>query len=269
MKRRGAATVLGLILAVLPLAALRAEPLPTPSLHLCYEDQLEWSWIRPARGGDSGYILLELARAQLGRTIDYVGLPWKRCLEQVQDGSMDGAVGASFLPERQAIGVYPTDEAGKPDPARRLTFNGYHLFVPKESTLGWDGQHFTNLSGPIATILGYSIAEQLKASGAQVYQTSAGNDQTLALFRLVLGGHAAAAAMIDAGGDTVLQNHPEIADRLVKYPVPLVEKPYYLMFSHQFYDANPDLAEQIWAGLAALRDSTEYKVAIGEPPAAD
>jgi polar amino acid transport system substrate-binding protein len=267
MKRHGAVIFLSLVLALLPAAARSAEPRPGAVLHLCYEDQLEWSWIRPAKGADSGYILLELVRAQLGRSIDYVGLPWKRCLEQVQDGSMDGAVGASFLADRQAIGVYPTDAEGKPDPNRRLTFNGYHLFVPRDSTLSWDGQHFANLTGPIATILGYSIAEQLKASGAEVYQTSAGNDQTLSLFRLVLGGHAAAAAMIDAGGDTVLQNHPEIASQLVKYPVPLVQKPYYLMFSHQFYDANRPAAEQIWAGLAQLRDSTEYKIAIGEPAA--
>ncbi len=265
MKRRGAAIFLSLILALLPAAAHCTAPAPGTVLHLCYEDQLEWSWIRPAKGSDSGYILLELVRTRLGRSIDYVGLPWKRCLEQVQNGSMDGVVGASFLAERQAIGVYPTDAEDRPDPSRRLALNGYHLFVPRDSALSWDGQHFANLTGPIATIIGYSIAEQLKASGAEVYQTSAGADQTLSLFRLVLGGHAAAAAMIDAGGDTVLKNHPEIASRLVKYPVPLVQKPYYLMFSHHFYEANRPLAEEIWAGLAALRDSEEYKVAVGEP----
>jgi polar amino acid transport system substrate-binding protein len=265
MKRHGAVIFLGLVLALLPAAARCAEPGPGAVMHVCYEDQAEWSWIRPAKGVDSGYILLELARARLGRSIDYVGLPWKRCLEQVQDGSMDGVVGASFLPERQAIGVYPTDAEGRPDPGRRLTLNGYHLFVPRDSALSWDGQHFGNLTGPIATIIGYSIVGQLKASGAEVYETSAGADQTLALFRLVLGGHAAAAAMIDAGGDTVLQNHPEVALRLVKYPVPLVQKPYYLMFSHQFYEANRPLAEQIWAGLAELRDSDDYRIAIGQP----
>jgi len=265
MKRRGAAIFLSLVLALLPAAAHSAEPAPGTVLHLCYEDQLEWSWIRPAKGADSGYILLELVRSKLGRGIDYVGLPWKRCLEQVKDGSMDGVVGASFLPEREAIGVYPTDGDGRPDPSRRLTLNGYYLFLPRDSTLSWDGQHFGNLTGPIATIIGYSIVGQLKAAGAEVYETSGGADQTLALFRLVLGGHAAAAAMIGAGGDAVLQNHPEIASRLVKYPVSLVQKPYYLVFSHQFYEANRPLAEEIWSGLAQLRDSAEYKVAVGEP----
>jgi len=259
--RRGIVIFLGLVLALLPVAGRCAEPV----VHLCYEDQAEWSWIRPPNGLDSGYVLLELARARLGLRIEYVGLPWKRCLEQVQDGSMDGVVGASFLPERRAIGVYPSDAEGQPDANRRLSLNGYHLFVPKESALVWDGQHLTNLNGPIATIIGYSIAAQLKAAGATVYETSAGADQTLALFRLVLGGHAAAAAMISAGGDMVLANHPEIASRLVKYPVPLVEKPYYLMFSHQFYDANRVMAEQVWTGLAELRDTTEYKVAVSGP----
>jgi polar amino acid transport system substrate-binding protein len=263
MRQLCAAIFLGLLLEL----AAQAEAAETlkPALRLCYEDQLEWSWIRPAQGTDSGYILLELVRAKLGRQIDYVGLPWKRCLGQVQDGSMDGAVGASFLAERQAIGVYPTDAAGRPDTTRRLTMNGYHLYVPKGSALAWDGLHFANLSGPIATIIGYSIVDQLKSAGASVYETSAGDDQTLALFRLVLGGHAAAAAMIDAGGSAVLRNHPEIAAHLAEYPVPLIEKPYYLMFSHQFYAEDPELVEQIWSSLAELRDSAEYRVAV-QPP---
>jgi polar amino acid transport system substrate-binding protein len=261
MTRRGAVIFLGFVLGLLPAVGRCAEPV----LHLCYEDQTEWSWIRPPHGSDSGYVLLELVRVRLDQRFDYVGLPWKRCLAQVQDGSMDGAVGASFLPERQAIGVYPTAAEGQPDANRRLTMNGYHLFVPKDSPLGWDGQHFSNLTGPIATIIGYSIIDQLKAAGATVYPTSAGADQTLALFRLVLGGHAAGAAMISAGGDAVLANHPEIASQLVKYPVPLVQKPYYLIFSHQFYDANRTLAEQIWNSLAQLRDSAEYKAALDGP----
>jgi polar amino acid transport system substrate-binding protein len=263
--RCGAVIFLALILGLFSAAGSRAEAV----LHICYEDQAEWSWIRPPRGLDSGYVLLELARVKHGLRIEYVGLPWKRCLEQVQDGSMDGAAGASFLPERLAIGVYPTDADGKPDPSRRIAMNGYHLYVPKGSPLGWDGQHFSNLNGPIATIIGYSIVEQLKTAGVTVYETSGGADQTLALFRLVLGGHAAAAAMISAGGDMVLRNHPEIADQLVKYPVPLVQKPYYVIFSHQFYEPHRAAAEQIWDSLAALRDSDEYKEAVAGGVSAD
>ena len=223
---------------------------------------MEWSWIRPAQGLDSGYVLLQMVKAKLGLNFDYVGLPWKRCLSEMQEGHVDGAVGASFVAERQVMGAYPTDAQGRPDPTRRLAMNGYHLYVPKGSDLGWDGQHFSNLHGPIATIVGYSIIEQLKASGATVYEMGGGENQTLGLFQLTIGGHAQAAAMITAGGDAVLHNHPEIAAQMVKYPVPLAEKPYYLMFSHQRVEADPALTERIWSAMAEVRDTPEYVAAL-------
>jgi len=256
MKRLGAAIVLSLL--AWPAAA--AEP--GRDLRLCYEDQVEWSWIRPAQGLDSGYVLLQMVKAKLGLNFDYVGLPWKRCLSEMQEGHVDGAVGASFVAERQVMGAYPTDAQGRPDPTRRLAMNGYHLYVPKGSDLGWDGQHFSNLHGPIATIVGYSIIEQLKASGATVYEMGGGENQTLGLFQLTIGGHAQAAAMITAGGDAVLHNHPEIAAQMVKYPVPLAEKPYYLMFSHQRVEADPALTERIWSAMAEVRDTPEYVAAL-------
>ena len=197
MIRLGTAMILCLLCG-----AAAAEP--AGDLRICYEQQAEWSWIRPAVGSDSGYVLLELVAAKLGRHFDYVGLPWQRCLAEMQDGRMDGAAGASFVAERQAMGLYPRDAQGQPDPARRLSTNSYHLYLPKDSKLGWDGQHFSNLHFPIATIIGYSIIGQLQAAGAVVYQTGGGADQTLDLFRLPLGGHIAAVAMITAGGDAEL-----------------------------------------------------------------
>ncbi len=72
--------------------------------------------------------------------------------------------------------------------------------------------------------------------------------------------------MITAGGDAVLHNHPEIAAEMVKYPVPLVEKPYYLMFSHQLVAADPALTERIWSAMAEIRATPEYQAAVQAAP---
>lgn len=37
----------------------------------------------------------------------------------------------------------------------------------------------------------------------------------------------------------------------------IAEKAYYLMLSHQFYDAHPDIAEAIWDGIAAINTSDD------------
>jgi len=78
------------LLAVALMVGLLSGPAaaaePGRELRICYESQAEWSWIRPGQGTDSGYVLLELVRAKLGQRFEYVGLPWKRCLNDMQEG---------------------------------------------------------------------------------------------------------------------------------------------------------------------------------------
>ena len=252
-----------ILLVLLSWPAVAAEPVH--DLRLCYEYQAEWSRISPG-GTEPRYLLLKVVETRLGLHLTYIGMPWKRCFNELLNGRVEGAAGASFLPERQVSGVYPTDRDGRPDPTKRLSTSTYHLYVLKGSDLGWDGQRFSNLRGPIATLAGYSIIEQLKSSGATVYEMGGGADQALSLFQLALGGRAQAAAMVTPGGDAVLRNHPDLAARIVKYPVPLIEKPYYLVLSHQLVDADPALAERIWSTIADVRESAEYRAAIQPVP---
>lgn len=40
-----------------------------------------------------------------------------------------------------------------------------------------------------------------------------------------------------------------------KLPLPLMTKPYFLMFSHQFMRKNPQVAKQIWSRISEIRDA--------------
>jgi len=70
--------------------------------------------------------------------------------------------------------------------------------------------------------------------------------------------------MVTKVADALLRNHPDLAQRIEKYPVPLVEKRSYLMLSRQFVDTDPMLADRIWSTIASVRGSADYQAAVQE-----
>ena len=248
---------------LIALAPRTATAEPSRSVRLCYEDRQNKPLSQLVLS-DTRIILLEMVRPRLELRFDYVVLPWQRCLEDMQAGKVAGAIGASFLPTRLEMGVYPQVGVGKLDPSRYLVMNSYHLYVLKGSDLRWDGTRFANLNGPIATTIGYSVIDQLKAAGATIELTGSSADRTLALFQRLAEGRVQAVAMVTKVADALLRNHPDLAQRIEKYPVPLVEKRSYLMLSRQFVDTDPMLADRIWSTIASVRGSADYQAAVQE-----
>jgi polar amino acid transport system substrate-binding protein len=233
-----------------------AEDKPA-SIKLCYENEEIYPW-RLKDGVGLNFTLLKMVGEKLGVRLDFVAAPWRRCLADMQSGDVDGAFAASFTEERLAMGAYPSGADGKPDPSRQLMIDGYHLFKLKGATLGWDGKQFTNLTGVIATGPGYSVIALLKAAGATVDEGARGTDNILQKVAL---GRAQGAALITIDGEHALKTIPELGNALEEVPLPLVEKPYYVMLSHQLADAKPGFARSFWDTVASVRESAEYKKA--------
>ena len=71
-------------------------------------------------------------------------------------------------------------------------------------------------------------------------------------------GRVGAVAM--GGSDaTMLFAQPDIANQLEELPLPLTEKSYYLMLSHQLLATQPELAQRIWKTMETVRNSPAYK----------
>ncbi|HYD81087.1 MAG TPA: transporter substrate-binding domain-containing protein [Paucimonas sp.] len=245
----------GLLSALSLSLALAAGPAGAeqPAVKLCYDDAPLYPW-RTADGRGLDFALLDLAQKRAGVHFVLTALPWKRCLSEVQQGKQDGAVAASFKNERMEIGVYPM-VGDNPDPKRRMRTESYSLFRVKGSNVHWDGKTIHGASGPVGVQLGYSIADQLKASGSAVEEgTARGAD----IFRKMLLGRVSGAALLTQEGDYLLRD-PEFKARIERFPFPLAEKPYYLLFSKQFFAGSEPLARKIWDALAAARDSAEFK----------
>jgi polar amino acid transport system substrate-binding protein len=229
----------------------KATPAPAP-LRLCFENATIQPW-RTADGRGLNIELLQQVSQLAGQPFVYQALPWKRCLASLQANEVEGAFAASFSAERLEIGAYPGGKVA--DPTKRMHTDRYVLLRRKGAAVQWDGKQISNLDGAVGVQLGYSIAAQLRGWGVAVEE---GNQGALALARRLIMGRVAAVAM--GGSDaTMLMAQPEVANQLEELPLPLTEKPYYLLLSHQLMASQPELAQRIWKAIETVRNSPAYK----------
>jgi polar amino acid transport system substrate-binding protein len=187
-------------------------------------------------------------------------MPWKRCLAQVKANQVDGAFAVSFSRERLALGAYPGKHGaisgpdGQADPARRMHVDRYVLVRRKGGKVDWDGKRFANVDGRIGFQLGYSVGDFLRAQNVPVDE---GSQQADELVQKMLAGRLVAAAL--GGGDAMRLMRSAYATQIEMLPVPLIEKPYYLLLSHAFVAQRPDLAERIWKTVEEVRTSPAYR----------
>ena len=227
---------------------------PAFTLRTCLENSDSYPWLLQSGEGIVQYHLKAVATA-LNAEIVLTPLPWKRCLSQVSSGQMDAAIKMSYSVERATkVGVYPM-RGGKPDPAKRLLTESYSLYQLKGGKSQWDGTTL-RVKGMVAAQSGFSIVDLLQAAGAEVDDSS--RDPLIMLKKLVMD-RAQATAIQTEVADSILAAHPELQARIERLSPVLVEKPYYLVFSHRFYQAHPRQSRQVWDAIEQVRDSAAYQ----------
>lgn len=191
--------------------------------------------------------------------INLTRAPWKRCKNNLENGSTDGIFNASFKKKRLKIGLYPWKN-GKVDPSRRITKLSYSLYRLKNSKFSWNGKGFSSLKGAIAAPAGFSIVDDLRTKhNASVEEAPA----TKNTFLMLVNKRVEAAAVQTVTGDFLLaSNQNNFKKSIVKNPIPLVNKDYYLMISKQFQKKHPKLTEEIWNKIEEIRQNKLEKLMI-------
>ena len=251
----GRIVLLAILLACLALPVRAGAPGGGVVLRLCQDSEDVYPWTLKDRPGLNN-ILLKIVEAKLELTLQIDARPWRRCQEELKAGTMDGMFAISYLPQRQDFGAYPMN-GNSPDTSRRLMSDGYSLFRRKDDNgTRWDGKAL-QVSGPVGAQRAYSVVPQLEALGARVDEGSYPPEDNL---RKLLMGRLAAVALRSQEGDSILASHREFHGRIERLAQPLVEKPYYLMLSHQFVARHGALAQQLWNMIGQVRESVEYRV---------
>ena len=246
-------TASAITLSALLMASVQAQ---AETIKLCHDDADSSPWLmKDAKG--LNIVLMEAAAAKVGVKLEIQMFPWKRCLGAVEDGSIHGAIAASYKDERAKFAVYPTKD-GKPDADRRLHTEEYSLYRAKGGTVSWDGTKFSNLSGSIGAQRGYSIIDNLKKWEAKVDEGGALPKDNM---KKIIGGQVQGVALTSQEGD-ILLNSPEFAGKIEKVATPLIQKPYFTIFGKDYYSKNQKTVDSLWSTMATIRESKDYKTKV-------
>ncbi|MBN3563739.1 substrate-binding periplasmic protein [Aliamphritea spongicola] len=191
--------------------------------------------------------LINYVSEELQLNIDYQRMPGQRVLQSLKRGDLDAAFIFSYKEARREFGVFPMKD-GKVDTERRMDTLSYVLYRPVSSKLNWNGSDFEQLNGSLAAKLNYSIVADIKKKSIEVVE----GRSTSQLFSMLAAKRVEGVVDQEAIADAYLQKQQ--TSKFEKARLPLAEKHYYLIFSHQFAEKNPQITESIWDLVAANRD---------------
>ncbi|RJG08983.1 hypothetical protein D3879_24450 [Pseudomonas cavernicola] len=223
-------------------------PVQAGTFSVCVSDEAFPPFTFPSREGDSQR-LIRLAVEHHGWGVEFVALPWRRCLAGVEQGSFSAVAGVAATPEYLAFMAFP-NSSGQPDQRRALGITRLVVYRPLGSLAGWDGQRFTGLAKPVLYLSGRTTLKALLARmGIPAIDTARASSQ---LAHMLFKGRGSLA--IDHDYQVAqLFALPEFQGRFEVLPVPFGEAPIFLGVGLRLYDRRPRLVEAVWDEIGVLR----------------
>lgn len=200
------------------------------------------------------HMLKEILPNKYGIPIKLKPIQWSRGLDLIKLGLADGIINASYNEDREKYAVYPMKN-GKHNPAKRLKGIEYMLYKNKNSSIEWDGKKITGIDGDIGAVKSYAIVKDFKKMGIDVkeFPSEWGIMKDVAIGKLKGTGMQAYMA------DIRIEKDPFLKENIIKMPVPLKKKDYYLIFSKKFYQERRETADAIWDKYEEYSQTEEYK----------
>lgn len=197
--------------------------------------------------------MIKEAGKQHNIEVHFEGAPWSRALELVKSGVADGLINASYKKSRAQFAVYPMKN-NQPDVSKSLKAPAYYLYKRADNPLKFDGKKLINEQGKIGAIKSYAVVDNLKALKANI---SFGANTTSNLNN-VLYKEFIATAELESEADSIIQNKPLMQKNIVKMPIPIRKKEYYLIISKPFYKEHANIAQQLWNAIEQLKQTPKY-----------
>lgn len=193
------------------------------------------------------------AAASQGFGVEFVALPWRRCIYETHKDVMDGAVGLGDRFAAQQGMRFPLKD-GAVDMRRALGFTPFVFMRRAGDTVDWDGQRYLNLSGPVLMIGAVGeIKIELARTGAAIEDTARGPEQ---LVNMLLAGRGNLVA--DSQGRLLeIMARPEFAGRVEILETPLGGRVSLLTIAPHLYAQFPQRIEALWDEYARLRETQE------------
>lgn len=180
------------------------------------------------------------------------GLPWKRCLEELELGAIDGCFSTNYSPERAEKGLYPRNAAGQVDGNRSLFKSTYSLMVPTilKPTLKVNGLVIEgwNMKYRIGVNLNWTIEKDLAPLGYSLESAPTIEANKLKLLNGRIKGLADLTSRLE-----ILKQSGEMQGFEIITP-PLIEKEFFLILGRPLEKKHPLMTEKIWNKIAEIRN---------------
>jgi len=177
--------------------------------------------------------------------VKFKAVPWKRSLLMLEKGLLDGAMNASYKVAREKFAVYPISN-GKVDRSKRLNDgNTYYIYRHIDSSLRWDGKKFIN-GGKVGVREKYAVIDDLKKHpNIEIEECVKNFELVRKLSSKVIEAYAGSAIETNV----LIKKYDKFSKSIVKEPLPIRKKDYFLIFSKKAYSKNSKQMEAIWLGL--------------------
>lgn len=177
--------------------------------------------------------------------VTFKGLPWNRSLLMLEKGMIDGVINASYKKNRTLFANYPMIN-DLPDSSKRLNDgDSYYIYRHKNSKLQWDGKKFHG-SGSVATVDRYAVIDDLKKHPNITIKIFTSNTD---IIRKLVRGKLDSYAGNTPVTNRLLNDFPALSKNIIKDPIPIRKKEYFLIFSKKTYPQKIKEMQLIWQGL--------------------
>ena len=169
-----------------------------------------------------------------------------RLLQALKVNAINAVIQLSYSKERDDYASFPMKD-NQPDANMRLTHLKYSFFTNANQHISWDGQHLTGTDLPVGAIFGWSIVKDLQKLQIPV-DTAIDFKSNLAKLKT---GRISAFAIQPALAQAYLKGRQDI----VELTPAIIEKDYFLPFSHAYVAEKPEVVQCLWRQIATYRDT--------------
>lgn len=175
-------------------------------------------------------------------TFNYEFMPWKRCLEELKSGKMDGALTASYKPDRAEFLFYPEGSDSEKEACGsnfKINCNEHVIVTLKKDHFTYEGDP-KSIPLPVRATRGYSVVDDLKKEGL-IPEEAKGEEQIMKQLERDHNGSAIVTGII--ARELIKKGH--FKDNLEIQKIPFIKKSYYLPFSKKT-KLTPEVQQDIW-----------------------
>ncbi|MFI8608097.1 substrate-binding periplasmic protein [Pseudomonas sp. NPDC077649] len=230
-----------------------SAPAAAKDLQICVSDRELPPLTFPDRDGQAQY-LIRRAAAQIEWRVEFVALPWRRCLQAAISGELEGVATVAATAELRRSLALPLHHGGE-DPARALGEIDTVVIKRRDSRVAWDGARFSGLHSPVQHEAGLSaLGARLKQLGLPARDIAHSPEQ---LLHMLVQRRAEVALVLEPRAGELLAR-PEF-QALQRLPEPFLQRHIYLGFNRVFYRRERKALQRIWQEIGHTRGSEEWR----------